>query len=234
MDFDSLVHEAWPAYESQTHDGWILRYAGGVTKRANSVLPLGAPADLEAAIVAAEAFYAERGTRSAFSLGSGAMPGLDAELDRRGYELVDPTLIMSRTGDAREPEHAVRIEESPWPAWVDAWWAVDGRYADGRRTVERIFTGVPAWYAAVEEEGVPLAVGRAVPQGDTLGVYCMATLPGARRRGLARSVLRALLRRGGLPSAYLVVTRANEAAQALYASEGFEPLPDGYHYRVRR
>ncbi|GAA2305529.1 GNAT family N-acetyltransferase [Nonomuraea roseoviolacea subsp. roseoviolacea] len=233
MEFDRLVHEAWPAYESREHDGWILRYAGGVTKRANSVLPLDTPADLDAAIAAAEAFYAERGARTAFSLGPGAAPGLDAELERRGYELVDPTLIMSWSGETREPEHPVRIEESPWPAWGDAWWAVDGRHADGRRAVERILTGAPAWYAAVEEDGVPLAVGRAVPQGNTLGVYCMATLPGARRRGLARSVLRALLRRGGLPSAYLVVTRANAAAQALYRSEGFEPLPVGYHYRVR-
>jgi ribosomal protein S18 acetylase RimI-like enzyme len=90
---------------------------------------------------------------------------------------------------------------------------------------------VPAWYAAVEEDGVPVAVGRGVPQGDTLGVYCMATLPAARRRGLARSVLRALVRQCGGSSAYLVVTARNQGARALYGSEGLA-VKGEYHYRV--
>jgi ribosomal protein S18 acetylase RimI-like enzyme len=115
---------------------------------------------------------------------------------------------------------------------METWWAVDGRYGDGYEVAERICTGVPAWYGAVEEDGVALAVGRAVPQGDTLGIYCMATRPEARRRGLARTVLRTLVRHAGVGSAYLCVTAANEAAQALYQSEGFEVV-GRYHYRVR-
>ncbi|MGW3343617.1 GNAT family N-acetyltransferase [Nonomuraea rubra] len=233
MDFDRLVHEAWPAYEQRPHDGWVLRWAGGVTKRANSVLATSPPADLDGAIRAAEAFYGERGQRCVFSVGVGAPPGLDEELERRGYELVDPTLVMAGTPKG---EHAreVRVEERPWPGWLETWWAVDGRYGSGLEEAGRICAGVPAWYAAYEEDGVPLAVGRAVPQGDTLGIYCMATLPEARRRGLARTVLRALVARAGegSGSAYLVVTAGNTGAQALYRSEGFE-IAGRYHYRVR-
>ncbi|WP_113699479.1 GNAT family N-acetyltransferase [Nonomuraea lactucae] len=232
MDFHLLLHEAWPAYEQQPYDGWILRYAGGVTKRANSVLPLGEPGDLGTAIGVAEDFYASRGQRCVFSMGPGTTPELDRELAGRGYELVDPTVLMVRSGGAPEPEHEVRVEGHPWQAWLETWWAVDGRYGAGLDAAERICAGVPAWYAAVEEDGVPLAVGRAVPQGDTLGIYCMATLPRARRRGLGRSVLRALLRGGGWGSAYLCTTAPNETAQALYRAEGFE-MTSGYHYRVR-
>lgn len=231
MDFDLLVHEAWPAYEQQTYDGWILRYAGGVTKRANSVLALGRPADLGGAIEAAEAFYAEKGQRSVFSVGMGAMPGLDDELSARGYETVDPTVVMVG-GGVPQAVHRVRVEERPWPGWLETWWAVDGRYAEGVEVAERICRGVPALYAAVEEDGQAVAVGRGVPQGETIGIYCMATLPQARRRGLARSVLRALVRRSGARSAYLVTTAPNEAAQALYRSEGFEARAR-YHYRVK-
>lgn len=83
MDSDLLVHEAWPAYEQRSHDGWILRHAGGATKRANSVLPLGSPADLAGAIAEAEGFYAERGSPCVFSIGPGATPGLDGELAAR-------------------------------------------------------------------------------------------------------------------------------------------------------
>ncbi|NJP95212.1 GNAT family N-acetyltransferase [Nonomuraea sp. FMUSA5-5] len=231
MDVDRLVHEAWPAYEQQPHDGWVFRCAGGVTKRANSVLPVGLPADLPGAIAAAEAFYAERGLPCVFSVGPGAPAGLDEELERRGYALVDPTLVMAGTPKG-EPVPRVRIEDRPWPEWLETWWAVDGRYGSGLEEATRICAGVPAWYAAYEEDGVPVAVGRGVPQGDTLGIYCMATLPGARRRGLGRAVLRGLVARAGGGPAYLVVTAGNAGAQALYRGEGFE-VTGQYHYRVR-
>lgn len=234
MNVDLLVHQAWPAWEQHVHDGWILRHAGGVTKRANSVLPLGVPADLGAAIAAAESYYAERGLPCVFSMGQGATAGLDAELAARGYALVDPTVVMVGTAGPAPSQASpeVRIEDAPWPGWLETWWAVDGRFGEGMDTAERICAGTPAWYAAIEEDGVPVAVGRGVPQGDTLGIYCMATLPRARRRGLARGVLRALMGRGGATSAYLVVTEANRAAQALYRGEGFG-VRGGYHYRVR-
>jgi ribosomal protein S18 acetylase RimI-like enzyme len=63
----------------------------------------------------------------------------------------------------------------------------------------------------------------------------MAVVPHARRRGLAREVLHALLNRGreqGARKAYLAVTAHNVAARALYEQTGFEAV-GGYHYRVR-
>ncbi|MFI6386027.1 GNAT family N-acetyltransferase [Nonomuraea sp. NPDC050540] len=234
MDFRRLVHEAWPAFEQHERDGWVLRYAGGVTDRANSVYARNVPEDMDAALEDAERFYAERGLKPVFTVGD---PGLDRVLERRGYRRTRPVLAMvARLGSLPEaPAHPVRIEDEPWDAWMDAWWSVDGRYADRIGDARRIVTGVPAWYAAVERDGVPLAVGRGVPQGDTLGIYCMATLPAARRRGLGRSVIRALVRRAvpaGMSSAYLVVTEANENAIGLYRGEGFEVAGEGYHYRV--
>lgn len=231
VDVDRLVDEAWPAWERRAFEGWIMRWAGGVTKRANSVLALAEPSDPEAAITVAEGFYAARGAPCVFSVGPGAPPALDGALVARGYALVDPTVVMAGAVTG-EPAHPVRVAAEPWPGWLEAWWSVDGRHATGREAARRICTGVPAWYAAVEEDGVPVAVGRGVPQGGTLGVYCMATLPSARRRGLARSVLRALARHAGSGSAYLVVTARNTAARALYRSEGLTER-GAYHYRVR-
>ncbi|GAA3160353.1 hypothetical protein GCM10010466_59020 [Planomonospora alba] len=93
--FDRLVDQAWPAAERVAAGGWTLRAAGGVTKRANSVLPLGEREDPEAAVDEAEKFYAERGLPCVFSVGMGAAPGLDGLLRARGYRLVDPTLVMT-------------------------------------------------------------------------------------------------------------------------------------------
>ncbi|MFI6514323.1 GNAT family N-acetyltransferase [Spirillospora sp. NPDC050679] len=231
--FDGLVDQAWPAFEHVAAHGWRLRYAGGVTKRANSVWPAADPGDLEAAIAAAERFYTARGAAPVFSVSPSARPAaLDAELERRGYALADPTLVM--TADllpGPPPDRPVEIADAPSPAWLEVWWSVDGRYADALPTAERIVTGVPAFYAMTGD-----AVGRAVPQGDWLGVYCMAVAPESRRRGLARDVLRALLdegRKRGARRAYLCVTEANSGAQALYEKAGFR-TETRYHYRVAR
>ncbi|MEU8385182.1 GNAT family N-acetyltransferase [Streptosporangium sp. NPDC048865] len=243
--FDRLVDQAWPALQRVDAGGWTLRAADGVTKRANSVLPLGEPEDLRAGIEEAEKFYADRGLPCVFSVGGGATPGLDAALRARGYRVVDPTLIMTAPlgpegpGEAgesegleEEPGGRVELAETPSQAWLDAWWGVDGRFGDdGLMTAVRILTGVPAVYASLGRE----AVGRGVVQGEWFGIYSMAVPPHARRRGHGRKVLRALLshaRAQGTQRAYLVVVESNTAARALYERQGFT-VAGRYHYRVR-
>lgn len=229
--FDRLVDEAWPAPYSEDLGGWRLRYADGVTKRANSVLPLGLLGDLDGAIDVAERFYGDRDLPAVFSIGPGACRGLDDALRARGYDRVDPTLIMTADLSGGVAGPPVKIEDRPSAEWFDVWWTVDGRFLGGREPATRILTGVPADYVL---HG--LAAGRGVPQGEWYGIFCMAVLPEARRRGLAGQVLGALLERGraaGARRAYLTVEEANVSARALYERAGFS-IEAGYHYRVLR
>lgn len=245
--FDRLVAAAWPAPYTERLAGWRLRYAAGVTKRANSVLPLGDPGDLRAAIDGAESFYAARDLPTVFSIGDGAWPGLDDVLGARGYEVADPTLVMTADLTERpamelpaeyQQESVADVPSSPW---LDLWWSVDGRYADQADQLDRlgvagqILTGVPASYVQLGDGRAARAVGRGVAQGEWYGIYCMAVAPAARRRGLGRAVLRTLLasaRRGGARRAYLVVVERNAPARRLYEREGFR-VAGRYHYRVR-
>ncbi|HEU5160730.1 MAG TPA: GNAT family N-acetyltransferase [Streptosporangiaceae bacterium] len=236
--FDELVAAAWPAHYTERLAGWRLRYAAGVTKRANSVLPLGDPGEPRAAIEGAESFYAARGLPTVFSIGDGAWPGLDDVLGARGYEVVDPTLVMTLDlADRPAPpitgaHFAASIDDVPSSEWLDLWWSVDGRYSGGLDAATRILTGVPASYVRL---GAGQAVGRGVAQGEWYGIYCMAVAPGARRRGLGRAVLRTLLARArlrGARRAYLVVVERNAPARRLYEREGFQ-VAGRYHYRVR-
>jgi N-acetylglutamate synthase len=228
IQFDWLVHQAWPAVEVVEHDGWVFRSAGGVTKRANSVWPAAEAADPEAAIKAAEKFYATRDLPTVFSLSDDL--ALDGLLARCGYEQLDPTVLMVRElDDGPAVEEDVEIAEHPSEAWMRTWWSVDGRHAD-RATARTIITGVPADYASLGG-----GVGRGVPQEGWYGIYCMAVLPEARRQGLARKVLHALLHRAAERSAsraYLCVTERNAAALALYRSAKFRPA-GRYHYRIK-
>lgn len=227
-----LVAEAWPAPSTQDIGGWVLRHAEGVTKRANSVLPLGDPGDVGRAVEEAERFYGALGLPTVFSVDAQARPeGLDALLEGRGYELVDPTIAMVADLAAPYERDGADIAEAPSREWLDLWWSVDGRYDHQLPMAEKILTGVGAGYASLDG----LAVGRGVPQGEWFGVYAMAVAPEARRRGLGRRVLRALLgwgREQGCQRAYLVVVERNAPARAMYAAEGFVPA-GAYHYRVK-
>lgn len=235
--FGWLVHRQWPAGVVEERHGWLLRFAGGVTKRANSVLPCAEPDDIEQAIAAAERFYRERELPVVFSLDGGARPaGLDALLAARGYAEVDPTLIMTRPLDGTwaAPAHRVDLAERPSAGWLARWWAIDGRGGpDVPEAARRIVCGVPSAYASAGGD-VPDAVGRVTVTDGWAGIYCMVVAPERRRAGLARSVLAALLGAAverGAHHAYLAVVAANAPARALYSGIGFT-VTDSYHYRV--
>ena len=78
-----------------------------------------------------------------------------------------------------------------------------------------------------------MGVGLAVCEHGWAGLFCMATDPRLRRRGIARAVLHELARwsRRRAGRLYLQVERENAPAQALYADAGFV-RSHGYHYRV--
>jgi GNAT superfamily N-acetyltransferase len=67
-----------------------------------------------------------------------------------------------------------------------------------------------------------------------VGVFCMATRPQARRRGIATAVLRcgaSWAADHGARQLYLQVEETNLAALQLYGRLGFQPSHH-YHYRV--
>lgn len=234
--FERLIDHAWPAPYQEVFDGWRLRYAGGVTKRANSVWAAAEPDDPMKAIAAAEDFYETRGLPVVFSVSPAAScpPDLDALLAERGYAVADPTLVMTRDLSGAQPSaRGVALSDRPSDEWLGRWWSVDGRYPDGLPAAVEILTGVPATYATAGD-GDRMGVGRSVRHGDWLGIYCMAVAPEARRQGLATMALEALLDQGraeGARRAYLCVTDRNIAARALYERAGFD-VAGAYHYRI--
>ena len=89
----ALAHRAeeaclkgWPALHEIWLDGWLLRFAEGHTRRANSINPLRQGSrDLRNKIADCEAAYRAQGLSAIFRISTLAERGLDEMLRALGY-----------------------------------------------------------------------------------------------------------------------------------------------------
>jgi len=239
---ERLAFRAWPAERVVDVDGWQLRLTHGMTRRANSVWPVGARGQLavEQRVDTLERLYRSEGLPARVQITAVAEPAdLDAQLAARGYEVETPVAIQvapvaSLAAQGAPPGLALEVLERPDARWL-AISADRGRFAAMRPRYEALLgrIGERARFALASRDGEPVAVGLGVVEGGWLGVFSMLTLPESRRAGCGRAILMALARSGaaaGAERAYLQVERDNAAALALYAGLGFRELY-GYHYR---
>ena len=224
---DRLGADGCPPLEQVEVDGWRLRAAGGVLRRANSALPLSAALPVEAVVE----FYRSRGLPPRVHVSA---PELDEELASRGWHRDSPVQVM--TGPVPAGPTTARVSAEMDERWLDCYWAVDGRGGTAEREVLRRMlsrVGPAAAYASVVVDAGAVAVARGVVQEGWLGLYAMAVLPQWRGRGLGRDVLHALgswALQQGAHSIHLQVLEDNVPARGLYAAAGLRPT-HGYHYR---
>lgn len=239
-DLERTTFAAWPDLAHDRLDGWLLRYAAGHTKRANSVNVLQAePRGLEARIAEAEVRYRAAGLRPVFRLTPLAEPGLDGLLAQRGYGVVEPSLvkIAPMPADLRG-DPAVRLVAEPGEGWLGPYAEAAGLDGPARTTLEAMLARVadrPVYASVAGEDGAPAAFGMAVVTGDRVGFFDILTRPEARRRGHGRRLMNRLIAwardEGGARSMWIQVVEANAPARALYRSLGFRTFY-GYRYRV--
>ena len=231
---------AWPALERSTADGWVLRSAGGVTQRANSIWPVAGQTDHAASLRHAENWYGQRRQPVIFQLTRRPEnAALEEFLDGKGYSRQSETIIMttgpSPAGSAAPDGISVTFTDSAPDEWLDLWWSVDGRGGDAEKKVARaILSGAPSLYATARSRaGDVVGTGRLSLVDGWGGIYGMATHPDCRRQGVAGAVLAALMDHAataGSKELWLMVTNANTGAQELYRRAGFAEV-GRYHYR---
>ncbi|MER7541458.1 GNAT family N-acetyltransferase [Spirillospora sp. NPDC127506] len=228
---------AQPAERVEDVGGWWLRLAPECSWWVGTVLPHGGagPDDVRRRVAEAEEFYAARGAAPHFQITPRVCPeGLDGVLGARGYRRhssvslrVAPTARVA----GRAPAPRVRLDERPTRAWFAVWQAVNGDSPAEWDMLGRV--DLPSAYASALAGGGVVAVGRAVAEAGWAGVFSMATLPRARGKGAARSVLAALAdwaAENGADRMYLQVEHRNVPALRLYGRAGFTGIST-YHYR---
>jgi ribosomal protein S18 acetylase RimI-like enzyme len=243
MDLQAIAATGWGFTERGSLGGWDLRAAGGHTSRANSALPLGdSGMPLAQTLEAVEEWYAERG-----------LPGrvqaivdsaLDQELTALGYtETERPALrqiapigpAMEALKSSTDATSVAKITTELPENYFDAY-----RRGLGIPEFETILTtgdALIAFGVVYGDNGEVLSVGRVAIDSASgyAGIAAVATAEAARRRGLARIVLRDLLTfatENGAVQTYLEVEPDNEPARALYSSLGYTTA-HRYHSRRR-
>jgi GNAT superfamily N-acetyltransferase len=230
---------AWPALETAEIDGWMWRYSGGGSQRANSVSALTfRGADADAAIAEAEVRYRARSARPMFQVCHINAPAdLDGRLERRGYRLQEPCSALAKSiapDIAAVHDANIEIGDAPSEAWLSVYLA--GITPSRRDLAPAILARVPAprAFLLLRDRDGPAATALGVVAEGVAIAECVMTRTDRRRGGAASRVMRALEAwgaRAGATIAALQAVAANEPAQGLYAKLAYAHV-GGYHYRV--
>jgi GNAT superfamily N-acetyltransferase len=237
---EEVALNAWPSLQTLVYDGWLLRFANGYTKRANSVVPLYPGArPLEEKISYCERMYQQHNQPVIFRLPSfvEGVHELDAALAAQGYQSLDETIVqLSDLGHASytQPDRAYHLLDAD--RWLPIYHGMEKGRTD-RATHERILQAImsPTSYIAVME-AQHVACGLGVYERGYVGLFDMVTDPAHRRQGYGMDVVHSLLAWGqavyDAGYAYLQVMADNTPAISLYGKCGFEECYR-YWYRVK-
>jgi N-acetylglutamate synthase len=247
-DLRRRVEEAclkgWPALHEVLHDGWLLRFAEGHTRRANSVNPMRLGTQrLRDKIAHCEKLYERAGLPTIFRIIGSLEPGLGEALDAQGYGSVEDETVVVHLDFARRAPGAAGAEISetvPSEEWLDAHARCTGIGETAQRSQRKILQAlaVPAVFTAVRaDDGRLASLAFGAVHERIVCINLVVTDPAARRRGLSRKAVSTALAwardRAGADGACLPVVAGNTPARALYRELGFTTELYRYHYRRR-
>lgn len=244
---EELTMSAWPALQTAYCDGWILRFANGYTRRANSVSTLyPGTGDMREKIAYCESLYRLYGIRPAFKHTPASPVGLEEVLSDAGYEVEAPSLVMflPDTAPVPDPEYpAVQIEATISPGWIADYLALSGTNPVHVPTMTQMLTSTrfPQAFVRLGEPGkpgepsAPAAVGMAAVNYGYVCFNDIVVSAAMRGKGIGTQLMRHLIawaRGEGAQYGYLQVLGDNAPALKLYTGLGFRELYP-YWYRIK-
>jgi ribosomal protein S18 acetylase RimI-like enzyme len=231
---------AWPALQHVFFDGWILRFAKGYTKRANSINPLfDSRLDIAEKVVRCERLYAERGLPPVFRLTPFVLPpDLDQFLDRRHYKRIDQTHVQhfELKGQGIAVDSSVKLHDETLDDWLEIFCRLSGVPVARHQAHKEILQAIPSGrlLAVLTDSSQIVACGLGVLEHDYFGLFDLVTDSQERNKGYGAKLVFCMLRwaqEHGATHVYLQVMSSNTPARHLYAKLGFQDVYQ-YWYRV--
>ena len=258
--YEELSLNAHPAIQTQHFDGWILRFADGYTKRANSVSPLYASTKnptnkgvrsalsqsgnselaLHEKIFECENRYFTLGLPAIFKLTDNSDPNIDETLKRQGYTLVEPTYVMEMDMKNRDfPLGDCIMTNCADELWLNSYFVLS-KNSDKKKmaAAKQILTNVKTNMICgrIIKDGISIACGTAVIERGYMGLLNVIVDEQHRGKGYGIEICESLLsasKRIGAHTAYLQVVQENHTAVNLYKKLGYQTIYT-YWYWVKK
>jgi len=237
---EEVAMNAWPALQQMLFDGWVLRFANGYTKRANSINPLFASSvAIMEKIVTCERIYATRGLPAVFRLTAFAAPAeLDQVLAQRRYQQIDQTDVMhcDLSQLALPAAATATLRQESLPDWLALWCGLHATTVAQHHTHAAMLDLIPSprLLVSLVDAGKVVACGLGVCEPPYFGLFDLVTAPQHRNKGYGTQLVTGMLRWAsghGAVHAYLQVGSTNTVAHHLYSKLGFQDIYR-YWYRV--
>lgn len=238
---EELSMNHWPSLSTLLYDGWVLRFAEGYTKRANSINPIyDSTCDLNHKIHACEEIYSAHHLPTIYKISPFVHPAhLDETLEEKGYALIDTTSVQTLNLDnISEPRlTSAIINEDITPAWLEDFCRFSHADDKYKSVLERMVSNINTkkGFISFYCEDQVVACGLGVLEREYIGLYSIVTDQNYRNRGYAEQMILNLLKWGkqnGAKHSYLAVVADNEPALRLYSKIGYAEIYR-YWYRVK-
>lgn len=226
-----------PGAEVLEIDGLLLAFANVAAPPVNSILVISEPGDPAAALDAAEAAFRERDRVLGIDIAVGRHPRVDDAIRSAGHSLLFSWPAMAvRIDDLpdRSLPEGVRVEPVSDARGAAAVTHVElalldpAELKDGSEIAERFYGpasyGVEGARAFVAWEGEePVGIASAHLHDGAIGIFGVAVIPGARRRGIASAL--SVIAARAFP-ADLAWLHASEGAREVYERLGFREVAE--------
>jgi ribosomal protein S18 acetylase RimI-like enzyme len=239
-DLERVTHDGWRSPDEASLGAWVLRAAGGVTGRANSVLAVGDPGlPLSQALGRVRRWYAERALPTAIQVSGPVGFVTDTHpvgSASRAVGLTDRVRVLVMTASrqgAFEAGSAYRLPDglelmlthAPDGAWLTAYAGSKDHAPALAGFASDLLVSAPAqvFGSVVGPTGDVVGIGRMALSPGWAGVFGVWTAPGQRRRGVASALVAGLLDAAdaSVRAVYLQVEVGNTGAIASYRRLGF-------------
>ncbi len=232
---------AWPALQTVHYDGWIIRFADGVTKRSNSVnLLYDSKLDINTKIDYCESLYRSRQLPVCYKITEIAKPdNIDKILDIQGYrsEFEISVQILSVQNFKTNIDKGACIIENTDDMWLDNYIRMNEIDPNDRPVLRKIIDQIifSKCLLTLKINELVVGCGLGVVEDKYMGLFDIVIDKQYRNQGLGKIMINNILRWGkskGAEIAYLQVLTQNTPAIKMYQKVGFREKYK-YWYRIK-
>ena len=233
---------AWPSLHTVLYDGWVLRFAKGVTRRANSINPIyESTISIENKIRHCEDVYLNSNLPVIYKLTSTVFPpNLDMLLDKEGYLKDAETSVQVKTikGEIFKSNKSIKISEQFKADWLLRFIEFNSYDINKKDGFESILKHIiqKKCFLDVVADNKYIGCGLGVLEDKFIGLFDIVVKPEFRKQGYGKLIVESLLDWGktnGAETAYLQVMLNSPNAINLYKKIGFNEVYK-YWYRVKQ